>query len=82
MIDLSLSALTKAWVTTMIASGLLLGALAVAQLCTNEVYLQNLRRAVQLTGEYPSPDIDGLAGEPGGGAVQAYAARAGHSGSW
>ena len=60
MIDLSLSALIRAWITTMIASGLLLVALALAQFWNNAAYVQGLRQALQITAEEPPPDVLGL----------------------
>ena len=75
MIDRSLSALIKAWITTVIASGLLLVALALTQLYS-DAYLQGLRHALQLTAEEPPPDVLGLYAEDAGAA---YAARAGHT---
>lgn len=77
MIDLSLSALIKAWTTTMIASGLLLVALALAQFWSNDAYRQGLRQALQLTAEEPPPDVNGLFAENAGGA---YAAQTGRTG--
>ena len=78
MIDLSLSALIKAWITTMIASGLLLVVLALAQFWNNAAYVQGLRQALQITAEEPPPDVLGLYVED---PAEAYAARAGHPGS-
>jgi hypothetical protein len=60
MIDLSLSALIRAWITTMIASGLLVVALALAQFWNNAGYVQGLRQALQITAEEPPPDVMGL----------------------
>ncbi len=60
MVDLSLSALIKAWITTMIASGLLLVTLALAQFWNNAGYVQGLRQALQITVEEPPPDVLGL----------------------
>lgn len=53
------AALTKAWVTTVIASGLLLLALAIAQVWNSAVYFQNLPQAMAI-GDGPSPIIDRL----------------------
>ena len=58
MIDMSLSALTKAWVVTAIASGLLLAALATAQVWSSAVYLHALPHVLQLVGDGPPPIID------------------------
>ena len=53
------AALTKAWVTTVIASGLLLLALAIAQVWNSDVYFQGLPQAMAI-GDGPSPIIDRL----------------------
>jgi hypothetical protein len=58
MIDMSLSALTKAWVVTTIASGLLAAALATAQVWNTAVYLHTLPHVLQLVGDGPPPIID------------------------
>lgn len=58
MIDMSLSALTRAWVVTTIASGLLLAALASAQVWSSAVYLHTLPHVLQLVGDGPPPIID------------------------
>ena len=77
MIDLSLSALIRAWITTMIASGLLLVALALAQFWNNDAYKQGLRQALHITAEEPPPEVLGLyVDDP----AEAYMARAGHTG--
>lgn len=55
--QLVFAALTKAWVTTVIASGLLFLALATAQIWNSAVYLQGLPQAM-IIGEGPSPIID------------------------
>jgi hypothetical protein len=79
MIDLSLSALTKAWAAATIVSGLLFVALAIAQVWNSAVYLRALPQALELAGDGPVPvgDRNGNAG-----AVVRYAARAGQTGSW
>jgi len=79
MIDLSLSALTKAWAAATIVSGLLFVALAIAQVWNSAVYLRALPQALELAGDGPAPvaDRNGNAG-----AVFRYAARAGQTGSW
>lgn len=53
------AALTKAWVTTMIAAGLLFLALAIAQVWNSDVYFQGLPQAMAI-GDGPSPIIDRL----------------------
>lgn len=58
MIDLSLAALTKAWITSVVASGLLLVALATAQFSDRAVYLRSLPQALQLITDGPPPIID------------------------
>lgn len=58
MIDLSLTALTKAWITAVIASGVLLMALATAQMSNRAVYLRCLPQALQLITDGPPPIID------------------------
>ena len=58
MVDVSLLAVTKAWVVTTIASGLLFAALAVAQVWSSAVYLQTLPSALQLVGDGPPPVLD------------------------
>jgi hypothetical protein len=78
MIDLSLSALIKAWITTTATSGLLLVALALAQVWNNDAYLQGLRQALQITAEEPPPDVLGLYAKD---SAEAYMARARHTGS-
>ncbi len=79
MIELSLSALTKAWAATTIALGLLLAVLAVAQVWNSAIYLRALPQALELGGDGPIP----VAGRnEGAGAIVGYAARAGQTGSW
>ncbi len=58
VIDLSLTALTKAWIATVIASGLLFTALATAQIWDRAVYLRSLPQAFQLISDGPPPIID------------------------
>ncbi|HXC90935.1 MAG TPA: hypothetical protein VNV18_12295 [Stellaceae bacterium] len=58
MIDTPLSALTRAWVVTTIASGLLVAALAAAQVWNGAVYMRTLPHALQLVADGPSPAID------------------------
>jgi hypothetical protein len=53
------TALTKAWVTTVIASGLLLLALTITQVWNSAVYFQGLPQAMAI-GDGPSPIIDRL----------------------
>jgi hypothetical protein len=57
--QLAFAALTKAWVTTVIASALLLLALAITQVWNSAVYFQSLPRAIAI-GDGPSPIIDRL----------------------
>lgn len=58
MVDPSLSALTKAWVTTLVASALLFIALAAAQVRDNRVFLRTLSQVLLLIGDNPPPVID------------------------
>jgi hypothetical protein len=58
MIEMSLSALTKAWLTTVIASAMLLAALAAARVWNGAVYFQTLPHALQLVGDGPPPVVD------------------------
>lgn len=58
MVEINLSALTKAWITTVIASVLLLVALATSQVWNNAVYLRGLTQALQLVADGPAPVID------------------------
>jgi hypothetical protein len=55
MIDIALPALTRAWVVTMIASGLLFTALAVTQIWNTGVYVRTLPQALALAGDAPAP---------------------------
>jgi hypothetical protein len=58
MIDIPLSALTRAWLTTVIASAVLFAALAVAQVWNGAVYFRTLPHALQLVADGPPPIID------------------------
>jgi hypothetical protein len=58
MIDASLSALTKAWVTTMITVVLLCVALKLEQVWSTAVYMRTLPDALRLVGDGPQPVID------------------------
>lgn len=81
--DLSLSALFKAWATTITACGLLLAALSTAQIWNSEVYWHSLVPALALA-EAPPPLFDPL-DEPIARPMDypaRYAARAGQTGSW
>lgn len=53
------TALTKAWVTTVIASGLLFLALATARIWNSTVYFQGLPQAIAI-GDGSPPIIDRL----------------------
>jgi hypothetical protein len=55
--QLAFAALTKAWVTTMIATGLLFLALATAQVWNSTIYFQGLPQAMAI-GDGPAPIID------------------------
>jgi hypothetical protein len=80
MIELSLSALTKAWAATTIALGLLFVALALAQVWNGAVYLRALPQALELSGDGPPfPLSTGMEAPP---PLPVYAARAGQTGSW
>jgi hypothetical protein len=79
MIDITLPALTRAWLVTTIASGLLFTALAGAQIWNTDVYLRTLPYALQLVGDGPAPIVDRWSERAGAGV--AYAARAGQTGS-
>ena len=58
MIEDSLAALTKAWITTVVASSVLLIALATSQISNRAVYLRSLPQALQLVTDGPPPIID------------------------
>lgn len=54
-------ALTKAWVITVITSGVLLIALAILRVWNSAIYFQNLPQALQLIGdEAPRLSIAGI----------------------
>lgn len=58
MIEISVAALARAWITTVIATGLLFAALATAQVWNSAVYLHSLPQALRLVGDGPPPVID------------------------
>lgn len=58
MIELSVAALARAWITTVIATALLFAALAMAQVWNSAVYLRSLPQALQLVADGPPPVID------------------------
>ena len=58
MIDIPVAALARAWITTVIAIGLLSAALATARVWNSDVYLHSLPQALQLVGAGPPPVID------------------------
>ena len=81
MIETTLTALTKAWVTTVIASTLFCAALAIAQIWNGAVYLGALPQVLSLAGETPDPSVELWTGaaDPNPG-FSRYTARAGHTG--
>ena len=59
MIEVSLLALTRAWVVTVVASAALLTAVATEQIWNGAVYWRGLPQAFELIGdEGPPPIID------------------------
>jgi len=68
MTETTLTALTKAWVTTVIASALFCTTLAIAQIWNGAVYLGALPQALSLAGETPDPSVElwtaGISGDP------------------
>lgn len=57
MIDVSLLALTRAWVVTVVASAALLTAVATEQLWNSAVYWRGLPQALELIGDEGPPPI-------------------------
>jgi hypothetical protein len=53
MIDTAVSALVRAWITTMIATSLIATAVALSRVWDTSVYLKGLQQALTLT-QYPS----------------------------
>ncbi len=58
MINLSVAALTRAWLVAVIASLLLWLGCAVTQVWNSQVYFANLQRALQLVADGPPTAID------------------------
>ena len=58
MSDISVAALARAWITTVVAIGLLSAALAAAQVWNSAVYLHSLPQALTLVADGPPPVID------------------------
>ena len=83
VIETTLTALTKAWVTTVIASTLFCAALAIAQIWNGAAYFGALPQALSLAGETPDPSVELWTGAALKREldVSRYAARAGHTGS-
>jgi hypothetical protein len=57
MIDVSLLALTRAWVATVVASAALLTAVATEQVWNGAVYWRGLSQAFELIGDEGRPPI-------------------------
>jgi hypothetical protein len=58
MHELSVDALTRAWLTTVVALALLLIACVTADVWNTQVYLRSLPNALQLVADGPPPAID------------------------
>lgn len=79
MTDVLLSALTRAWVTAVIASTLLLAALTAEPVFSSAAYWRSLPEAFALVGGEGPSNVDRP--DPAGAVAQGQAARAGHTGS-
>jgi hypothetical protein len=78
MTEVLLSALTRAWFTTVIASTLLLTALATEPIFSSAAYWRGLPEAFALVGGEGPLIVDRW--DPAEAAAKAQAARAGHTG--
>jgi hypothetical protein len=79
MTDVLLSALTRAWFTAVIASTLLLTALATEPILSSAAYWRSLPEAFALVAGEGPLIVDRW--DPAEATAQAQAARAGHTGS-